>query len=611
MKKAVIFCLFFLICSLIFAQNRFALLIGNSNYLDPEERLPNAINDTQDIKEALEGLGFKVELKHDLKRLDLIKEVAAFINRLKSNRNSEGFFWYAGHGFEIEGKIYLLPVDVVMDVDREDDIEIKANSFPVTDLTDLLSLTRNKINIIVLDTCREPSGKNRGAGDTSRVIKNVPNFPAETLVIFSTAPGKTSDDGKGKNSPFTEAFLTNIKSTEPVVQMMGHVTTQTLSLTRQKQHPYLISNLGRENVSYTLNNNVSLPPPPPPPPPPFPFSNGLRHEIIANYIAITGYTGTSPTLVIPDRIQNLPVTMIAEKAFENNKTLTSITIPSSVTVIGDSAFDSCSNLTNITIPSSVLNIGKWAFFSTNLSSITIPSSVTIINLGTFSNCTNLSSITIPSSVTSIGSSAFSSCSKLPNITIPSSVTSIGSSAFSGCSKLPNITIPSSVTKIEASAFDYCSMLSMINVDNRNTYFSAQDGVLFDYDKQIIIRYPIGKYGNSYAIPSSVRTIGPSAFDSSNLTNVIIPSSVTNIGRFAFYSCKGLTSIIIPSSVTSIDASAFSYCENLTSITIPSSVTSIGSRAFSYCSKLSSVTISRRTQLKEDVFPSSVKIIFSD
>ena len=97
------------------------------------------------------------------------------------------------------------------------------------------------------------------------------------------------------------------------------------------------------------------------------------------------------------------------------------------------------------------------------------------------------------------------------------------------------------------------------------------------------------------------SIGPNAFNyCTNLTNVMIPSSVTSIKGYAFYNCRGLSSVTIPNSVTSIVDYAFYYCSSLTSVTIPNSVTSIGTCAFSDCSGLTSVTITANGGNANDV-----------
>ena len=158
--------------------------------------------------------------------------------------------------------------------------------------------------------------------------------------------------------------------------------------------------------------------------------------------------------------------------------------------------------------------------------------------------------------------------------------SIGGSAFNRCRNLTSINIPSSVTNIGSSAFNGCTRLASINVDENNNRYADIDGILFNKEKNRIIRYPESKKEQLYNIPNSVTSIGDYAFYyCSNLTSINIPSSVTNIGSSAFSNCTKLTSINIPNSVTSIGGSAFSYCINLTSINIPSSVTNIGTYAF--------------------------------
>ena len=254
----------------------------------------------------------------------------------------------------------------------------------------------------------------------------------------------------------------------------------------------------------------------------------------------------------------------------------------------------------VTIPSSVnysgniycvTNIGVEAFRKcTSLTSVTIPNSVTSIGELAFGFCTGLTSVTIPNSVTNIGSYAFSGCHSLTSVTIPNSVTSIGFGAFSYCTGLTSVTIPNSVTSIETEVFDGCTGLTSIDVSPNNPNYCSIDGVLFNKDKTILVRYPPGKQG-AYAIPNSVTSIRYSAFYyCQGLTSVTIPNSVTSIGNEAFRSCFGLTSVTIPNSVTSIGEWAFSSCSGLTSVTIPNSVTSIGEWAFYYCTILSDIYV---------------------
>ena len=259
-----------------------------------------------------------------------------------------------------------------------------------------------------------------------------------------------------------------------------------------------------------------------------------------------------------------------------------VEIPDTVTEIGSYAFHNFRKVKKINIPNSVTRIGLGAFYyCINLTSITIPNSVTSIGSSAFSWCSSLTSIAIPESVTSIELDTFSWCGSLTNITIPESVTSIGDRAFSNCSSLTNITIPESVTSIVRDTFGSCSSLTNINVSYNNKNYSSIDGVLFNKDKTVIIKYPEGKESKSYKIPNSVTSIGYGAFeDCSSLTSITIPDGVTSIGYGAFKDCSSLTSITIPDSVTSIGANAFEYCSSLTSITIPDSVTSIGYGAFS-------------------------------
>ena len=254
-------------------------------------------------------------------------------------------------------------------------------------------------------------------------------------------------------------------------------------------------------------------------------------------------------------------------------------------IICDSAFSGCRSLSEIVIPSSVTSIGDSAFWY----------------------CSSLSEIVIPSSVTSIGDSAFYGCVSLSEIIIPSSVTSIGDSAFYGCSSLQYISIPKSVICLNGNPFvEWDGKLECLSPN-----FVYEDDVLFNKDKSRIISFR-NQNIESYVIPSSVTSIGDSAFGHCrSLSEIVIPSSVASIDKGAFSWCSSLSEIVIPFSVTSIGKGAFSCCDSLSEIVIPSSVTSIGDSAFASCLSLSEIVIpSSVTSIGDSAFRlcSSLKYI---
>lgn len=262
----------------------------------------------------------------------------------------------------------------------------------------------------------------------------------------------------------------------------------------------------------------------------------------------------------------------------------------------------CDSVKNVVINSGVTTIAMFGGCE-NVTSITVPKTVTRIASGTFWGCKSLTSVAIPEGVTKIESTTFMGCTNLVSITIPDGVTSIESQAFEGCKSLTNIAIPKNVASIQVSAFRDCTSLLGIWVDADNAAYSNDDrGVLFDKNKTTLICCPSG-LSDDYTIPSTVKSIGNSAFYGCvNLTDVTISNSVKSIESSAFFNCTALTSVTIPKSVTSIKNHTFYGCTALTGVVIPDSVASIESCAFYDCTGLTSVVVPDSvTNIGDDAF----------
>ena len=217
------------------------------------------------------------------------------------------------------------------------------------------------------------------------------------------------------------------------------------------------------------------------------------------------------------------------------------------TTMGDNTFPvfyGCTSLTTINIGNNVQSIPDYAF----------------------SGCSALTSITIPSSVTRIGNEVFKECTALAEVNFnATNCTTMGSfyhSVFPGCTSLTTVAIGSNVQNIPDYAFNGCRGLNKVIIPD----IAAWCRISF----ASIAASPLYYAHHLYCDRET------------EITDLVIPNSVTSISFGAFNGCSGLKSVTIPNSVTSIGKSAFSDCTGLTSVTIPNSVTSIGGGAFGGC-----------------------------
>ena len=293
------------------------------------------------------------------------------------------------------------------------------------------------------------------------------------------------------------------------------------------------------------------------------------------------------SVTIPDSVAS-----VGYGAFNGCSSLTSIDIPNSATSIGGYAFYNCSSLTSIDIPNSVTIIGSHAFDGCScLNSIEIPNGVAIIGEGTFRVCTSLTSLIIPNNVTNIGDMAFGGCSSLTTIEIPNGVTIIRQSTFAGCSSSTSVTIGNSVTSIGSYAFNSCSGLTSIDIPNSVTIigygaFQSCSG-LTSVNITDITAWCNITFGGSGSNPLSYAK--HLYINGVEVTDLVIPNSVTSIENYVFWGCSGLNSVTISNNVTRIGDMGFYLCDGLTSVTIGNSVTRIGSYAFRGCTSLTSIT----------------------
>jgi uncharacterized caspase-like protein len=232
--------LFGLLASSASAEPRVALVIGNSAYKGDMPALPNPANDAKLMIQALKSVGFDVVSATDASQDQMKQAIAAFSEKLMAaGKEGTGLFFYAGHGVQVGGENYLIPIDAK--IKREADVDLVAVS--ASTVLKQMEFANSAVNIIVLDACRNnPLGD--GARALSRGLAKIETAPRGSFIAYSTAPGSTAADGDGVNSPYTKALAETI--TQPglsIADVFQEVRTKVLASTGNQQTPWDSSSL--------------------------------------------------------------------------------------------------------------------------------------------------------------------------------------------------------------------------------------------------------------------------------------------------------------------------------------------------------------------------------
>jgi uncharacterized caspase-like protein len=223
------------------AQSRLALVIGQSAYKSVP-MLPNPIRDARAVAQMLTESGFEVTTASDLSQNQIREQLSQFTGKVAAKGgDSVALVYYAGHGVQIDGENFLLPVDI--DPKRESDIAIQA--VRLNDVLNTLSSAPSRMRIVMLDACRNNPfpGISKSAGSGLALIDARIGAP-NTFLSFSTSPGAVAEDGKGDNSPYTAALVVAAKEANiPVEETFKRTRVAVNKATEGRQTPWDSSSL--------------------------------------------------------------------------------------------------------------------------------------------------------------------------------------------------------------------------------------------------------------------------------------------------------------------------------------------------------------------------------
>ena len=243
------------------AENRVALVIGESAYRAVPS-LPNPANDAKAISKLLADSGFEVTTASDLSQKEFNQKVGDFTAEIAARGpDTVALVFYAGHGLQIDGENYLVPVDV--DPKREADIPLQA--VRLNDILNTLNSVPTRMRILLLDACRNnPFPALNAAGRGPALVDTKTGAPG-TFLSYSTSPGAEAEDGAGADSPYTTALLTAARTPGlPIEQAFKEVRVAVNKATGGRQTPWESSSLTEDfrfvAATDARDANAAIPP---------------------------------------------------------------------------------------------------------------------------------------------------------------------------------------------------------------------------------------------------------------------------------------------------------------------------------------------------------------
>lgn len=346
-------------------------------------------------------------------------------------------------------------------------------------------------------------------------------------------------------------------------------------------------------------------------------------------ITVTGYTGGELILVIPDAIEDKPVTAIAASAFAGKGNLKAVSVPDTVRTIGKDAFKGCESLSSLRTPVFTCEDAPYfgalfggASHETNGSFVPVSLTTLVLTAGetipdyAFYACRGLEAVFLPETLTEIGDFAFYACESLTYIPVgQTAVTVVGERAFSGCDALLNFTLPATAHTMGMGMLEGCGKLETLTIPfvggrsvdspltDEEKEAMEKENALHPADATGYLGYLFGATSHTFTagyLPASLMTVtvlegcesipANAFFECASVREIHLPEGVVEIGRRAFYGCERLTAMTLPDSVIAVGDDAFHGCIRMKSFVGGESLSDLGVQTFMNCVSMTSATL---------------------